>query len=218
MLPAVQEKNLQAKQAIFQELFGSPSNTRYPTILVRSETDTLLQDSVPSPEENYAFVAPSQSFLNPTALEYTAENTPSPNPAPSLEHANSLDYDSDDVSDFLPTPESPCLAQSRKDSARRTDIKSHHFKKTQTLKRSSSVRRKLDFRKPSRSAQSVRVPKSKKMGVVPSEYVPRRSWSYAEKEFLCVLYRWYTCSTVDLARLFNHFFDLDLPRATVNAQ
>jgi hypothetical protein len=199
---------LRAKQAIFQELFGTPRDTRSATRLVENETFPLLEkhifvtitqqsipssaasqhsarlstrsNSVPSVEERNALVATPKSLLSSASSKTSEEDYMTPNSVPFLEDTHILDYDSDDGTDFLATPESPCPAKGRKDLPRETRFRSHYFKRASTPKRFSSVRRTLDFRSSHRGFQSLHKPK--KMGVKALEYTERHNWSDEERK------------------------------------
>jgi hypothetical protein len=232
-LLCVEEENLRTKQAIFQELLSTPKEA-LTSACIHSQRLSAINKTSTFLEEEHSLVITPQSLLSPAASEHSARLSTRLDSVPSLEYTNILEHDSDDGTDFLATPESPCPAKIRNESPRETRFTSHYLnlKRAKVPKTVSSVRRKLDFGNPYRSLQSLQKPK--KMGTVALEYSKRHNWSNEEREyvrlshkisvltrvfrFLCVLFRFYARRPVDFARIYNHVFKQDLPMSKIRDQ
>ncbi|KAH7078851.1 hypothetical protein BKA63DRAFT_601110 [Paraphoma chrysanthemicola] len=216
MLPSL-EDNLRIKHAVYDELFPSP-DLRAPSIGVK-------KPGASSPPAAWTLQQSSNSTLLDQLRAYTtpelstrAANRSStldtqqlsdPTPTPDTEYSEAID--------FVETEPTPCPQRKRGRPRKQTGVTSHYFRNTGNLKVQRSVRRILDFGeipaiKSNRSSRT-----SKTMAILP-EYSPSHRWTSEEREFLCVINRWFLRFPVAFAQIYNARFGQDLKVAKVRDQ
>jgi hypothetical protein len=215
ILPSIEE-SLRVKQAIYRELFPSPSS-RAPSVSPNEAPSSSSRETwTPQPPSEYPLFAQLEAFLTPSITKETTDfssdlahvYSTTTLPTPNTEYS--------EQTDLQETPESPCPTKSRGISRRQTGLTSHHFRTYKPSKKSLSVRRKLDFGTLSASQGNSSTRTSFAMG--PPEYSPSHRWTNEEREVLCVLNRFYRRNPVAFKCIFNKMFGQDLKMSKVRNQ
>ncbi|KAH7073382.1 hypothetical protein FB567DRAFT_633216 [Paraphoma chrysanthemicola] len=210
------EENLRIKQAIYNELFHSPG-VRAPSIEVKKldatsppAAFTLRQSS------DSTFLDQLRAYTTPEISTRAAERSSNLNTQQLSYPTTTLDTEYSEATDFLETEPTPCPQRKLGRPRKQTGVTSHYFRNTGNLKARRPVRRILDFGKPTTSSnRSNRT--SKTMAIAP-EYSPSHRWTTEEREFLCVLNRWFCRCPITFAQIYNVRFGQDLKIAKVRNQ
>ncbi|KAH7402472.1 hypothetical protein BKA66DRAFT_1447, partial [Pyrenochaeta sp. MPI-SDFR-AT-0127] len=188
---------------------GVPALSASP-ILTPSTISTGSYSSAPNLYDQLRLFA-SLSSDKPTA--------PTVSPPTSPSHASpnyaSLDFDSSDYdssrTDFLLT-RTPCPVRGKLGPSPHEQSRSHFSRTT----RAQSVCRILNFGVQKDKVIKRTPPRPMKM-VLP-EYSASHRWKAHEREFLCVVWRWYRRDPISFAKIFNAAFKLTLSTRKVCAQ
>jgi hypothetical protein len=110
------------------------------------------------------------------------------------------DYDAD-RNDFLTSISSPCPNRGVINPWWQTGLSRHHFAKQRSSK-ALPVRQKLQFVASTTISAASESAKLPGMLTAP-EYAPRHTWTYAQDELLCVIWRWYKRHPANFTKIFN---------------
>ena len=212
---SIEEENLRVKQDIFRQLFCSTppsatSSTSSPSLMVATPTT-----SSPTHSTFTTRIETSIASTPPESTVYSKDFSETPATTSTRTSVDCDEYDSDRT-DFLDTAETPCPTKKHKISRRQTGLTSHHFDTSSVTKTNHSVRRRLEFGTTSKANITSKVLNPIKM--MAPEYSPAHRWTEKEREFLCVLWRWFRRDIPGFAKVFNAAFGLSLSTSKIRDQ